>query len=266
VRITKRQLKRIIKEEVSRAISESSGSAYDRVYAKYDKISDMHSMIDGANALANDLTDDQYNQMDGYTQDLDWDEQLGWINDNHPEWLDAIAATLPKEKKKRKRKPLPPIPKWWDWGEGRDDVNQWHADIAGARYFDYLLANAYPSAATRYQDVLEGLQVDGLINVVDEAIKDDKAVEAKYGKSAVKEWPDKRGMLKIVVSWAEAVYGGGHGDYSEDIGTGEPYQQIMGLEKHYFTGKPASEEEASALSEIIKILTHPAGRYRPPGM
>ena len=95
MRITKRQLRRIIKEEFSRRrLSENVDAAYKKLVAKYDATADMTSMSDATNELANDLTSDQYNQMDGFTQDLDWDEQLEWIKDNRPEWLPALAGPV----------------------------------------------------------------------------------------------------------------------------------------------------------------------------
>ena len=97
MKITKRQLRKIIKEEFSRRrLSENVEAAYDKLVAKYDATADMTSMVDATNELANDLTSDQYNQMDGYTQDLHWDEQLEWIKDEHPEWLPALAGPIEK--------------------------------------------------------------------------------------------------------------------------------------------------------------------------
>jgi len=260
MRITKRQLKRIIKEEVSRAISESSGPAYDRLYAKYDEISDMHSMTDGANALADDLVNaGLWEKIPGYEQDLDWDEQLDWISDNQPGWLDTLAATLPRKKKgKKKGRKSISTPtwfkgSWWDSGRGKADVDQYQTDLATARQFDFHLHKAFKGRQdNRYQDVLERHGASGILRYVLKAIEYTMSTEG-HGGSFSKDLPENPpeptqvGVLKIILAMAEAVSSspGPHGTRW----TGE----------YYFYEPPASDEEARALSEIIKILTDTLG-------
>ena len=91
MRITKRQLRRIIKEEFSRVsrvsrrrrLSENAGEAYDLLHAKYDAVSDRHSRTDGSNALMSDLDKaGLWEDVPDYEQDLGWVEQLKWVKKN----------------------------------------------------------------------------------------------------------------------------------------------------------------------------------------
>jgi hypothetical protein len=157
MRITKRQLRRIIKEEVSRRrLSENVEAAYNKLVAKYDATADMTSMVDATNELANDLTSDQYNQMDGFTQDLDWDEQLEWIKDNRPEWLEDLAAGRPTEE----------VTELSDEEWGPED----HSALTAALKLDQLLSALASSNDSRWQDVWEQLGKDGTRDLVERAL------------------------------------------------------------------------------------------------
>ena len=158
MKITKKQLRRIIKEELSRRrLSENVEAAYNKLVAKYDATADMTSMVDATNELANDLTSDQYNQMDGFTQDLHWDEQLEWIKDEHPEWLEGLATARSTEEVDEE------VDEEW----GLED----HSALTAALYLDQLLSGLGSPKDSRWQDVWEQLGEDGIRDLVERALE-----------------------------------------------------------------------------------------------